>query len=132
MTNKNEVMVAQQNSPLSTNRTEREKGYVRPATDVYESTDAYVIMMDMPGAEKDTINVTIDPTALVVKGAVKERHRENADLLFNEIQTKGYYRAYNLGGGIDRNTVDARFEHGILTVKLFKTEEARPREVTIN
>ncbi len=132
MTNRNEVVVAQQNSPLPTNRTEREKGYVRPATDVYESTDAYVIMMDMPGAEKDTINVTMDRTMFIVKCAVKGRHRENADLLFNELHTKGYYQAYNLGGGIDRNTVDARFEHGILTVKLFKTEGARPREVTIN
>ena len=132
MTKENEVTVVQQTAPLPTSRTERERGYVRPATDVYESADAYVIMMDMPGAGKETINVIMDNTALVVKGAVKVHHRDNADLLINEIQAKGYYRVYRLGGGIDRTTVDARFEHGILTVKLFKTEEARPRDITIN
>lgn len=67
-----------------------------------------------------------------MKGVVRAHHEENANLLLSELQTAGFYRVFNLGDGIDRNNVDARFEHGVLTVKIFKTEEARSREISIN
>jgi len=132
MTRKNEVTVVQQENPTSLARTEQERDYMRPAADVYESLEAYVLMIDMPGAGKESISVTMDRSALVVKGSVEPLHEEKASLLVGEIRTTGYYRVFNLGDDIDGNTVDARYELGVLTVKLFKKEEVRPREISIN
>ena len=132
MTRKNDVNVIRQMSPLVSERTEKERDYALPATDVYESADAYVMMLDMPGASKETISVNLDGTTLIVKGDVKVGHREDASMLVNELRSQGYYRAYRLGEGINQNGIDARFEHGILTVKLFKTEESQRRQINIS
>ena len=132
MANKNDVIVVRQTSPLPTDRTEKERECIAPVTDVYESADAYVMMLDMPGASKDTISVTLDGTALIVKGDVKSMHREDVNLLVNELRSQGYYRAYRLGEGINQNGIDARFENGILTVNLFKTEGWQQKQININ
>ena len=132
MTRKNEVTIVQQENPASVARTEEEKGYTPPLADVYESADAYVLMLDMPGASKDAIKVTMDRNALVVRSSVVSLHDENANLLFGEIRIRGYHRVFNLGEDIIGNIADARYEHGVLTVKLPKKEEVRPREIPIN
>jgi HSP20 family protein len=131
MIQKNDVAIIQHEDTVAES-VESEKGFIRPATDVYESDVAYVLMIDLPGTEKESISVTMDPTTLVVKGRVRTEHGERAKLLFQELRTPGYHRLFNLGKGIERNTVEATFENGVLTVKLFKSEESRPREIHIN
>jgi HSP20 family molecular chaperone IbpA len=74
----------------------------------------------------------MDRNALVVKGSVTTSREKPGRLLSGEIQTTGFYRVFNLGDDIDGTTVDARFDLGVLTVKLFKKEEVRPREISIN
>jgi HSP20 family protein len=131
MTQKNDVTITQHEGTLA-GSVESEKGFIRPATDVYESDVAYVLMIDLPGTVRESISVTMDPTTLVVKGRVRTQQAEQAKLLFQELRTPGYYRTFNLGQGIERNSVEATFDNGVLTVKLFKSEESRPREININ
>ena len=85
----------------------------------------------MPGVHRDAIHVTMDHDTLVVKGSVGERYGEKSTVLFAELQRGGYYRVFNLGEGVDRNSIDARYEDGVLTVRLLKKEEIRPREIAI-
>jgi HSP20 family protein len=105
---------------------------VMPAADIYETPDSYVLSLDMPGARKERISLTLDRGMLEVSAEVEPRHEESATLLRREILTEGYRRSFTLGEGIDRESVDARFEDGVLTVKLFKSPEAKPREIRIH
>jgi HSP20 family protein len=130
MTKKNDALVVQTGQSLP-GQLDPERGFVRPATDIYESSEAYVLLMEMPGTGKDHINVTIDQNTLTVKGTVKSLHGDGARLLSGELQRRGYFRVFNLGEGIDKNMIDARYDLGVLTVKLFKKEEVRPREISI-
>jgi HSP20 family protein len=109
----------------------REAEYIRPSTDIHENDDAYVITIDMPGVSKDSVSVTIDQNSLVVKGTSGVTYPENASLLVAEMHRSGYYRVFNLGEGVDRASIDARFESGVLTIRLLKKEEVRPREIAI-
>ena len=102
-----------------------------PAVDVSETGDAYVLYMDMPGTKKDAISVTVVDQTLAVKAPVTPLHGEGAAVLYREIGTGGYERRFTLGEGIDRNTVDARYENGVLTVRLLKTEASKPKEIVI-
>ena len=132
MTKNNEITVRQSEQlqrPFIESRIE--ETYVAPFADIYESPDAYVLTLDMPGATKEAMSVTIDKGVLTVKAGVKSYHPENATLLFREIQTPGYLRGFNLGEGIDRSNIDARYENGVLTLKLFKSEELKPKEIPI-
>jgi HSP20 family protein len=105
---------------------------VAPAADIYETPDSYVLSLDMPGARKEGISLTLDRGMLEVSAEVEPRREESATLLRREILTAGYHRSFTLGEGIDRESVDARFEDGVLTVKLFKSPEMKPREIRIH
>jgi HSP20 family protein len=132
MTKNNEVAVVQQNGGVPAPRFEAMQNVVSPYTDIYENRDAYVLMLDMPGAGKDSIRVTLDRNELVVQASVGPYHGENATMLHNELRKTSYYRVFNLGNGIERTNVDAQFEHGVLTIKLYKSEQLKPREIRIN
>jgi len=54
------VVVIKRDVPIPSRLGEREKRYALPATDVYESPEAFVLMIDMPGADRDSLSVTID------------------------------------------------------------------------
>jgi HSP20 family molecular chaperone IbpA len=104
---------------------------VSPAVDVYETTDGYVLLVDLPGASKEGVGLTMDQGTLTVKAEAAPHHGPDARLLYRELATPLYHRSFTIGDGVDHSNVDARFEDGVLTVKLFKKEERKPREITI-
>ncbi len=104
---------------------------VEPEADIYETSDGYVVSLDIPGAAKDSIAVTLDKGCLEVKASVQPAHAEKANLVHREIRTTGYHRAFTLGEGIDRDNIEARYEEGVLTVKLLKSTELKSRQITI-
>jgi len=106
--------------------------YRVPVADVYETPDAFVLMLDLPGVTRESISLTLERGEMRVKADVTSLHKEEGTFLVNEVDGSGFFRAFSIGEGIDTGTVDARFEHGVLTVKLFKSEETKPREIRIN
>lgn len=104
---------------------------VMPLADIYETPDAFVLMLDMPGASKESINITMDQSSLVVKSGVELYMKDDAKLLFSEIAGVDYQRVFKISDGIDRNSVDAKYENGVLTIKMFKKEELKPREIRV-
>lgn len=131
MTGKNEVSVIKRANTLPAVQPGAEEIFVTPSTDVYETADAFVLMIDLPGVPKEAINVTMENGTLNVRARIDQFHSSHARILFKELQGTTYYRVFNLGDGIDRNNVDAHYEYGTLTIKLFKTEETKPREIQI-
>jgi HSP20 family protein len=131
MTKSTEVAVVQRNHNLPVTRRQPEEDYITPFADVYETPVAYLLMIDMPGATKESINVSIENNVLVVKASVEPYHKSTATLLSSELRTTGYYREFNMGNGIDRSNIDARYELGVLTVKLYKSEELKSKEIKI-
>jgi HSP20 family protein len=102
-----------------------------PASDVSETGEAYLLCLDMPGAKKEAISVTVVDETLVVRAPITPVHGEGATILYREIRTGVYERRFALGEGIDRKNVDARFENGVLTVRLLKTEVLKPKEIVV-
>jgi len=131
MAKNKEVAVVKRNNSLPVARPGTHETFITPFADVYETPEAFVLMVDMPGATKESINVSMERGTLVVKAPVEPYHKKNAVLLFNELRTSSYYRVFNLGDGVDRDNVDAQFEQGVLAIKLFKSEELKPREIHI-
>jgi HSP20 family protein len=129
---KNHVAVVKSNSALPAERTERERNYIHPSTDVYETTEAFVVMIDMPGAGRESLSVSVDSDTLTVKSAVGETDEGKPAVIMTELNRGGYYRSFHLGREIDRNNIDARYENGVLSLKLFKKEDAKPREISIH
>ncbi len=109
-----------------------EKHYRVPSADVYESTDAFVLMLDLPGASRETITLTLEKGEMRVEAGMIPLNADGTDSLVKERAVGGFFRAFGIGEGIDTANVDARFEQGVLTVKLYKNDNIKPREIHIN
>ena len=103
-----------------------------PAADIYETPDAYLVMLNLPGVEKEGIALTLDRAELKVRAKVANQGHVQGRLLFNEMRGNRFARSFAIGDGIDTNSIDAQFEKGVLTVKLYKHELMKPREISIN
>lgn len=105
--------------------------YSTPAADIYETPEAYVVHLDLPGVAKDSIRVRVQQGTLEVTAPVRTALPEDAHVLVREQFAEGYTRTFGLGDGVDPGSIDAQYEHGVLTLKLFKSEEQKPRMIPI-
>lgn len=128
---KNNVALTRRGTSALARRVEPINSYVTPVADIYETGDAYVVKLDLPGATKEAINISVDQTMLSVRASLSPLHRENAQMLFNEIGVKNYFREFRLGDGIDRTKIRAEFLNGVLTITLPKVESLRAKEIRV-
>lgn len=105
--------------------------FVIPAADIYETGDAFILKVDMPGVQKESISLNIELGKILVKGLQASTVKERTDLLFSEIRKANYFREFNIGNGIDPDKIQANFENGVLSVTLHKNESMRAREIPI-
>jgi len=115
-----------QNLPVKAQRQ-----YRLPATDVYETPDAYVLMIDIPGVAKGDVAVRIENGELLIRADMAPLHAADAAVLHREHVADGYDRVFSLGSDIDTGTIDAQLENGVLTIKLLKSERVKAREISI-
>jgi len=103
-----------------------------PAVDLYEEKDDIVVKAELPGMEKDNIEVNLSGNRLTIKGEKKQEE---------EVKKEGYYRAERSYGSFVRSLelplevqtdqVKAAFKNGILEIRLPKTEEAKKKETKV-
>ncbi|MBI2619680.1 MAG: Hsp20/alpha crystallin family protein [Ignavibacteriales bacterium] len=117
-------------SALVRHREPREE-YLTPVADIFETSDAFVVRLDMPGAKKESLVVSAEPMLITVKGPVEKYHTDPARTLVSETVTKAYYRVFNLTRGLDHTRIQAEFEDGVLTMTIPKNDEMKLKEIPI-
>jgi len=103
-----------------------------PDADVYETADAFVLKLDLPGATRESMYVAVESDQLSVKAKVGSQINENAKLIYSEIGEKAYRRVFNLGKGIDHDGITAQYNDGVLTITLPKTDKVKAKEIQIH
>jgi|WetSurMetagenome_2_1015567.scaffolds.fasta_scaffold136248_2 HSP20 family protein len=104
---------------------------VTPAVDVYETTDGYVLRVDLPGATKEGIGLQMERGILTVTAETAPLFGPGGRPVYGGPAVFRYERSFTIGDGVDQSHVDARFEDGVLTVKLFRKEEHKPRTIKV-
>jgi HSP20 family protein len=103
----------------------------RPAADVEETEDAYLVEIELPGVKRDDVTVEFGGGELTVSGQVKERERVG----FLRTRTRPVGRfdyRVSLPAEIEEEKVTASLSEGVLTVRVPKTERARQRKIPIS
>lgn len=131
MTKNGEVALVRKGNDALARRMEPLEDFVTPAADVFETQDAFVLKVDMPGVRKESISVQIEPGELQIKGLIDQLYRETSNLVYSEIRKASFYRKFNVGNGIDADKIQANFDNGVLTVTLQKNESIKVREIPI-
>ncbi len=131
MTTNNKEVTTQHTQQVRNLPSKIERQYRVPATDVFETPDAYVLMIDLPGATKEGVSVRVEAGDLLVRADVAPLQSADAVILYREHAADGYDRVFSLGNDVDPASIDAQLENGVLTVKLLKSEKVKAREIAI-
>jgi len=103
-----------------------------PAVDVYEEKDEIVVKAELPGMDKNDIQVNISDSELTLKGEKKREEKvEEEDYYRCERSYGGFVRSVELPTEVQADKIKASFKNGILEVRLPKSEETKRKEVKI-
>lgn len=103
-----------------------------PSVDIMESEDDVVLTFELPGMDKKDIKVWIEDHVLTVSGERKVRdEKKTDDYIRTEISEGSFSRSFTLPRTIDNGKISADYDNGLLTVKLVKAEEAKPKEIEV-
>jgi HSP20 family protein len=105
--------------------------FVMPLVDIYETGESFVLKVDLPGVQRESINILAEPGALHIKGTINQVQSANVAVIYTEIRKINFFRKFNIGNGINMDDIEANFEDGVLTVVLPKNESMRVREIPI-
>ena len=101
----------------------------KPAVDIRETDDAFILKCDMPGVNRDNLDVTVDGDRLTITGKTAKEPEGKA--LYRETNAGNFYREFNLGDGIDRESISAEMQSGQLTICIGKSEAVKPRKIDV-
>lgn len=108
----------------------RRAGWV-PPVDICETDSEVVVTVELPGLNKDDVQIELSDDVLTIKGKRQREQREGETYHLIERGYGEFERRFSLGVPIDRDRVEANFKDGVLTITLPKAEEVRPRRVEI-
>jgi len=91
-----------------------------------------VISALLPGITADDLNVQVQNDVLTIQGEMKLSREDNENYLRQERPSGKFFRSFELPDAVDANKVEASLTNGVLTLRLPKAEEARPRSIKIS
>jgi HSP20 family protein len=103
-----------------------------PAVDVAESTDEYVVTAELAGAKPEDVTVELHEGVLTIRGEKRcERDERKEHSRYVERTFGSFSRSFSLPQNADGEKVQASFADGVLTLRIPKREEAKPRTIAI-
>ncbi len=103
-----------------------------PRVDIHEAPDALVLEADLPGMDGKDLDVRLENNMLTIRGERKiETKVAEEDYLRLERAYGSFTRSFSLPHTVDTDHIDAEYKNGVLTVRLPKREEAKPKQVKV-
>lgn len=117
-----------QTAPAAPETREPERTLI-PPVDIFEYEDGLAVVVDVPGVPKDGVEVSLDNDVLSIRAT--PRAPEGAESDYAEYRLMPYFRQFQLGEQVDRDKIQAEMRHGVLTIRLPKVEQAKPRKIAV-
>jgi len=99
-----------------------------PAADIYETESAYLIAMDLPGIDRNALEIDVDENRLVVRGtrATSESKQHRTE------RPKGkFLRTFSVPASVDQSKIAAEYKDGVLQIQLPKRGEQKTKKIDI-
>ncbi|QLY26404.1 Hsp20/alpha crystallin family protein [Bdellovibrio sp. KM01] len=104
-----------------------------PSCDLAEEENQYIATFDLPGVNKDQVKVEVDNNQITVSAERKEEKKKDTKRThLSEIHYGSYQRSFTIPGTIDEKKIDAKFENGVLTLIVPKTESSKLKQIPVH
>lgn len=112
---------------------ESSKAVWAPRVDLSETDNLYRIELDVPGMNRDDINISYQDNQLTVSGERREETtEEDSDYVRVERSFGHFYRSFRLPKTINADDIEASYNNGVLTIDVPKAEDSKPHRIEIN
>ena len=110
-------------------RTPEERAFRLPL-DAYVTPEEIVVVANMPGVKPEAVEITIEGDTLTIKGE-RPAPLENVGYVLQERTYGKFQRTLNINVPVDADKAEAKYENGLLTLTVPKTEAVRPRTIQV-
>jgi HSP20 family protein len=107
------------------------EGVCLTASEYFRTKDGYVLEAEMPGVNKEGLEITLEGTEITITGH-RQLERLPGNALFRESNEVDYRRVFELDPAIDTSKVSARMDQGVLSLTLPKSERVKPRKISVD
>jgi HSP20 family protein len=102
-----------------------------PVTDIFETSDALNVILEMPGVDKESVDVRVQNDVLTIEGQVDFTKYQGLTPLYTEYNVGNYARSFELSSKIDQERITADLKDGVIALILPKAEKAKPRKIMV-
>ena len=102
-----------------------------PTADIFETENALMVVLEMPGVSKDNVDINIENGLLTVEGRIDFRKYEGLRPVYSEYNVGPYRRSFRVPNQIDQDKIGAEMQDGVITLTLPKAEKAKPRRISV-
>jgi HSP20 family protein len=100
--------------------------------DVSTTADALVIEAALPGVRPDDVEITVEEGTLSIRAESSSERRDDEEVLVQEIRRGTFGRSVSLPTGLEPDRAVATFDNGVLTLRIPKAEQVKPRQIRIS
>lgn len=105
--------------------------FAAPAASVVEAIDGYTLEVEMPGVNKEGVEISVENNELTIVGR-RSLPAVEGTLIHRESRPENYRRTFELDPSIDANKVSAKIDQGVVTLTLPRAEHVKPRKITVS
>jgi HSP20 family protein len=109
----------------------RSEQLITPVASVLEGDDAYMLNVEMPGVNKEGLEISVENNELTIFGR-RSLPQIEGTLIHRESRAENFRRVFELDPSIDMSKISARIDQGVLTLTLPKAEQVKPRKITVS
>jgi len=105
--------------------------YVAPEVNIFETGDSYVLEAEMPGVNKEGLEITLEGNEITIVGR-RAAEDVSGGLIYRERRTADFRRVFEVDPAVDAGRIAAKIEQGVLTLTLPKSERVKPKKIDVN
>ena len=102
-----------------------------PPVDITEDSNGITLMADLPGVDEKELSINVDGRTLTLDAPLRLGEANSLVSVYTEVRANHYRRSFELSSELDTSKVDASLKDGVLTLRLPKLEQAKPRRIEV-
>jgi len=102
-----------------------------PPVDIFEDAGGITLCADLPGVGREDLTIGVDGRNLTIEAPLKLGEANSLTPVYAEVRANHFRRSFELSGDLDTAKIDAGLRDGVLTLRIPKLEQAKPRRIDV-
>jgi HSP20 family molecular chaperone IbpA len=131
-------MQTQTNNAMQTQQGQQAQGAANrtapallPPVDIFEDGAGITVLADLPGVGREDLSIGVDGRTLTIEAPLKLGEANSLVSVYAEVRANHFRRSFELSGDLDTTKIDAGLRDGVLTLRIPKLEQAKPRRIDV-